>query len=44
MTDVVHHLLRLQGLVVEDVGDTSADHLKPTGAVEDRAALACNGH
>lgn len=44
MTDAAHHLFRLQGLVVEDEGDTSADHLQPTGAVEDGATLPRNGH
>lgn len=44
MTDAVHHLFRLQGLVVEDEGDTSADHLQPPSAVEDGAALPRNGH
>lgn len=44
VTDAVHHLFRLQGLVVEDEGDASADHLKPTSAVEDGAALPRNGH
>lgn len=42
--DAAHHLFRLQGLVVEDEGDASADHLQPPSAVEDGAALPRHGH
>lgn len=44
MTDAAHHLLGLQGLVVEDEGDAAPHHLQPARAVEHRAALPHDGH
>lgn len=44
MKDVVHHLLCLQGLVVEDEGNATTHHLQPASAVKNGATLTHNGH
>lgn len=44
MTDAVHYLFGLQGLVVKDEGNATANDLQPTSAVKNRATLTHDGH